>query len=98
MREGANAGKLRRNFEDSDILYVPEIHWELTRKNVLVMERIHGIPVGEIEQLKAAGADFKSLAERGVEIFFTQVFRDNFFTLICTQAIFLLNYLTNISR
>ena len=79
MREGANAGKLRRNFEDSDILYVPEIHWELTRKNVLVMERIHGIPVGEIEQLKAAGADFKSLAERGVEIFFTQVFRDNFF-------------------
>jgi ubiquinone biosynthesis protein len=58
---------------------VPEIHWEFTRKNILVMERIHGIPVGEIEQLKAAGADFKSLAERGVEIFFTQVFRDNFF-------------------
>jgi ubiquinone biosynthesis protein len=60
-------------------LYVPQIHWEFTRKNILVMERIHGIPVGEVEQLKAAGADFKSLAERGVEIFFTQVFRDNFF-------------------
>ncbi len=79
MREGANAAKLRRNFEGSDILYVPEIHWEFTRKNILVMERIYGIPVGEIEQLKVAGADFKSLAERGVEIFFTQVFRDNFF-------------------
>lgn len=79
MREGANAAKLRRNFENSDILYVPHIHWDFTRKNVLVMERIHGIPVGEIEQLKAAGANFKALAERGVEIFFTQVFRDNFF-------------------
>lgn len=79
MREGSNAAKLRRNFENSEILYVPQIHWEFTRKNLLVMERIHGIPVGEIEQLKAAGADFKTLAERGVEIFFTQVFRDNFF-------------------
>jgi len=79
MREGANAAKLRRNFENSGILYVPEIHWNFTRKNVLVMERVRGIPVGEIEQLKAAGADFKTLAERGVEIFFTQVFRDNFF-------------------
>lgn len=79
MREGANAAKLRRNFENSGILYVPEIFWDFTRKNVLVMERVRGIPVGEIEQLKAAGADFKTLAERGVEIFFTQVFRDNFF-------------------
>jgi ubiquinone biosynthesis protein len=79
MREGANAAKLRRNFENSNILYVPQIYWDFTRKNVLVMERIHGVPVGEIEQLKAAGADFKALAERGVEIFFTQVFRDNFF-------------------
>ncbi|MDD2863691.1 MAG: ubiquinone biosynthesis regulatory protein kinase UbiB [Methylococcales bacterium] len=79
MREGANAAKLRRNFENSNILYVPQIYWDFTRKNVLVMERIHGVPVGEIEQLKAAGADFKTLAERGVEIFFTQVFRDNFF-------------------
>jgi ubiquinone biosynthesis protein len=79
VREAANAAKLRRNFEGSDALYVPEIHWPLTRQKVLVMERIHGIPVGEIEQLRQAGADFKLLAERGVEIFFTQVFRDNFF-------------------
>ncbi len=79
VREAANAVKLRNNFENSDSLYVPEIHWEFTRKKVLVMERIHGIPVGEIEQLKAENADFKILAERGVEIFFTQVFRDNFF-------------------
>ena len=79
VREAANAAKLRRNFIDSDALYVPEIHWPLTRQKVLVMERIHGIPVGEVEQLREAGADFKLLAERGVEIFFTQVFRDNFF-------------------
>lgn len=79
IREAANASKLRRNFEKSDIIYIPEIHWPLTRRKVMVMERIHGIPVGEIEQLRAGGADFKLLAERGVEIFFTQVFRDNFF-------------------
>lgn len=79
VREAANASKLRRNFENSDIIYVPEVHWPLSRQKVMVMERIQGIPVGEIEQLKAGGADFKLLAERGVEIFFTQVFRDNFF-------------------
>ncbi|UOA08530.1 ubiquinone biosynthesis regulatory protein kinase UbiB [Methylobacter sp. S3L5C] len=79
VREAANAAKLRRNFENSELIYIPEVHWSLTRKKVMVMERIYGIPVGEIEQLKAAGADFKALAERGVEIFFTQVFRDNFF-------------------
>lgn len=79
VREAANAAKLRRNFENSDIIYVPEIHWPLSRQKVMVMERIQGIPVGEIEQLRAGGADFKLLAERGVEIFFTQVFRDNFF-------------------
>ena len=79
VREAANAAKLRRNFENSALIYIPEVHWSLTRKKVMVMERIYGIPVGEIEQLKAGGADFKSLAERGVEIFFTQVFRDNFF-------------------
>jgi ubiquinone biosynthesis protein len=61
------------------MIYIPKIHWPLTRRNVMVMERIHGIPVGEIEELKAKNADFKLLAERGVEIFFTQVFRDNFF-------------------
>ena len=79
VREAANAAKLRRNFENSELIYIPEIHWALTRQKVMVMERIHGIPVGEIEQLKAGGANFKVLAERGVEIFFTQVFRDNFF-------------------
>ncbi|MCX7097162.1 MAG: ubiquinone biosynthesis regulatory protein kinase UbiB [Methylococcales bacterium] len=79
VREAANAAKLRRNFENSALIYIPEIHWSLTRQKVMVMERIHGIPVGEIEQLKAGGANFKLLAERGVEIFFTQVFRDNFF-------------------
>lgn len=79
VREASNAAKLRRNFEGSELIYIPEIHWPLTRKKVMVMERIHGIPVGDIGALKAGGADFKSLAERGVEIFFTQVFRDNFF-------------------
>lgn len=79
VREAANAVKLRDNFKDSDSLYVPEVHWEFTRKKVMVMERIHGTPVGEIEQLREQGANFKLLAERGVEIFFTQVFRDNFF-------------------
>jgi len=79
VREAANASKIRRNFEGSEALYVPEIHWPLTRQKVLVMERIYGIPVGEIEQLRQGNADFKLLAERGVEIFFTQVFRDNFF-------------------
>jgi ubiquinone biosynthesis protein len=79
IREAANASKLRRNFEKSEILYVPEVHWPLTRQKVMVMERVYGIPVGDIEQLKANNVDFKLLAERGVEIFFTQVFRDNFF-------------------
>ncbi|MCX7088901.1 MAG: ubiquinone biosynthesis regulatory protein kinase UbiB [Methylococcales bacterium] len=79
VREAGNAAKVRRNFDKSDILYVPEVHWELTRRNVMVMERIYGLPVGDIEGLRAGGADFKLLAERGVEIFFTQVFRDNFF-------------------
>ena len=79
IREAANASKLRRNFENSEILYVPEVHWPLTRQKIMVMERVHGIPIGEIEQLKAHHADFKQLAENGVEIFFTQVFRDNFF-------------------
>ncbi len=79
VREAANANKLRRNFEDSESIYIPEIHWPLTRKKVMVMERIYGIPIGEIDQLREGNADFKLLAERGVEIFFTQVFRDNFF-------------------
>lgn len=78
-KEAANGSQLKRNFEGSDILYVPEIYWDLTRNNVLVMERIYGIPVAEVDELKAQGTDMKTLAERGVEIFFTQVFRDSFF-------------------
>ena len=79
LREGANAASLRRNTLADGKLYVPEVHWEYTRKQVLVMERIYGIPVGDVEALKAGGTDFKVLAERGVEIFFSQVFRDSFF-------------------
>ena len=78
-KEAANGSQIRRNFDGSAILYVPEIYWDLTRQNVLVMERIHGIPVADIEQLNAQNTDMKKLAEQGVEIFFTQVFRDSFF-------------------
>jgi ubiquinone biosynthesis protein len=79
QREGANTSQLRRNFKDSEVLYVPEVYWDYTRRNVLVMERIHGIPVTDIDTLREQGTDMKKLAERGVEIFFTQVFRDSFF-------------------
>ncbi len=79
LREAANAIQLRRNFEGSRTLYVPEIHSSYCHENVLVMERIYGIPVSDIEALKANGTDMKLLAERGVEVFFTQVFRDSFF-------------------
>jgi ubiquinone biosynthesis protein len=79
MHEAANAAKFRRNFEKSASLYVPQIYWDYCREKILVMERIYGIPVGDIEELTKQQADFKKLAERGVEIFFTQVFRDNFF-------------------
>jgi len=79
MREAANAAQLRRNFLGSSSLYVPEVYWELTSQSVMVMERIYGTPVGEVEALKAQGISMRLLGERGVEIFFTQVFRDNFF-------------------
>ena len=78
-REAANASQLRRNFENNKLLYVPEIHWDYTRRNVLTMERISGIPVTDIEALRDRGTDLKLLAERGVDIFFTQVFRHSFF-------------------
>ena len=77
--EAANTSQLRQNFEGSDKLYVPKIYWEFTRKNLLVMEQIHGIPVTNIEDLKSCGVDLKALAENGVNIFFTQVFEHNFF-------------------
>jgi ubiquinone biosynthesis protein len=79
IREAANASQLKRNFADSDQLYVPEIYWPHTRKNVMVMERINGIPIGNMSALHAARIDMEELSARGVEIFFTQVFRDNFF-------------------
>jgi ubiquinone biosynthesis protein len=79
VQEGSNASQLRRNFEDSPLLYVPEVYWDYTRPGVLVMERIEGIPVDDLAALRAAGVDMKQLAENGVEIFFTQVFQHNFF-------------------
>ena len=79
QREAANASLLKRNFAGSDLLYVPEIYWEDVREDVLVMEKIEGIPVSDIAALKAKHINLKALAERGVEIFFTQVFRDSFF-------------------
>ena len=79
MREAASASQLRRNFSDSDVLYVPEVAWELTSRDVMVMERVSGIAVSDVAALEQAGVDLKWLAERGVEIFFTQVFRDSFF-------------------
>jgi len=79
MREAANCAQLRRNFRYSPHLMVPEVYWDWTATEVLVMERMVGIPIGRIEELEAAGVDRKQLARAGVEIFFTQVFRDGFF-------------------
>ncbi|MDZ7670240.1 MAG: ubiquinone biosynthesis regulatory protein kinase UbiB [Gammaproteobacteria bacterium] len=79
QQEAANTARLRTNFADSPLLYAPRVYWDLTRRNVLVLERIHGIPIGDIEALKARGTDLKKLADRGVETFFTQVFEHNFF-------------------
>lgn len=79
ITEAANYSQLRRNFKTSELLYVPKIYWEYTHKNILVVERIHGININKIKLLKKAKTNLKRLAENGVEIFFTQVFRDNFF-------------------
>lgn len=78
-QEAANASALKRNFKDSPLLHVPEIYWSYVTPNAIVMEHIHGVPIGNVEELKTLGVDMKVLAERGVEIFFTQVFRDCFF-------------------
>ena len=78
-RQHANAAQIRRNCEPDGLVYVPRVHWEYTRASVYVMERISGIPVTDMAQLEARGVDLKCLAERGVEIFFTQVLRDSFF-------------------
>ncbi len=79
LHEAANAIQLRRNFNNSPMLYIPEVYTDLCRENVLVMERIYGIPVSDITALEKQGTNMKLLAERGVQIFFTQVFRDSFF-------------------
>ncbi|WP_144175350.1 ubiquinone biosynthesis regulatory protein kinase UbiB [Pseudomonas sp. Kh13] len=79
LREAANASQLRRNFEDSELMYVPQVYWDLCRPKVLVMERIYGVPVTDMATLVDQRTDMKLLAERGVEVFFTQVFRDSFF-------------------
>jgi len=79
MREAASASQLRRNFAGQSLLYVPEVYWDFTRTNVMVMERISGTPISDIEALKAHNIDLKLLAENGVKIFFSQVFRDSFF-------------------
>ena len=78
-REAANACQLRRNFLESKLVYVPEVYWDYTCRTVFTMERISGIPVTDLDTLRALGTDLKVLGERGVEIFFTQVFRDSFF-------------------
>jgi len=79
MREAANTAQLKRNFEDSDKLYVPEVYYDYCRPQVLVQERIDGIPISDMDALRESGANIQMLAENGVEIFFTQVFRHNFF-------------------
>ena len=79
QNEGANASLLRRNFENSDDLYVPQIFWSHTGEKVLTMERVHGIPADDIVALDKAGIDRRVLAEKGVRLFYEQVFRDNFF-------------------
>ncbi len=79
LHEAANTATLRANFAHSELLYVPRVYWPLCRRNLLVMERIHGVPIGRVEELRALGVNLAKLAERGVEIFFTQLFRHNFF-------------------
>lgn len=79
MREAAHASQLRRNFERSALLVVPEIYWDLCSQRVMVMERMHGMPISQVQRLRDKGIDIKALARAGVEVFFTQVFRDGFF-------------------
>lgn len=79
QREGANASLLRRNFISGVDLYVPEVHWELTTARVLTLERVTGVSCDDIVAIDAAGIDRKQLAEKGVRLFYEQVFRDNFF-------------------
>ena len=79
LAEAANTSQLRRNFENSANLYVPKVYWDFCRPDLIVLERIHGMPISQIEALLEHQVDLKKLAERGVEIFFQQVFDHNFF-------------------
>ena len=79
MREAANAAQLKRNFEGSDLLHVPAVYWDYCRPEAMVMERIRGVMISDMNALGAAGANIQRLAENGVTIFFTQVLRHNFF-------------------
>lgn len=78
-REGANTAQLKRNFAGSELLYVPDVYWDYCRPEVLVQERIYGTPISDMDTLRKTGTNIQALAENGVEIFFTQVFRHNFF-------------------
>ena len=79
MREAANCSQLRRNFLDSPLLLVPEVYWDYCRNSVMVMERVKGTPISHVDTLREQGIDIPQLARVGVEIFFTQVFRDGYF-------------------
>ena len=79
IREAANAAQLRRNMEGLDLVLIPEMFWDFCHTDVLVMERMHGVPISQVDRLRAAGVDIAKLARDGVTIFFTQVFRDGFF-------------------
>jgi ubiquinone biosynthesis protein len=79
MREAANAAQLKRNFADSELLYVPQVYWDYCRPGAMVMERIHGVMISDLEELRRRGTNIQRLAENGVTIFFTQVLRHNFF-------------------
>ncbi len=79
VKEAANAAQLRRNMQGLDLVLIPEMFWDFCRTEVIVMERMTGVPINQIERLRAAGVDIPKLARDGVTIFFTQVFRDGFF-------------------
>ena len=79
VREAANAAQLRRNMADLHLVLIPEMYWDFVHPEVLVMERMAGIPISQVERLREAGVDLRQLARDGVTIFFTQVFRDGFF-------------------
>jgi ubiquinone biosynthesis protein len=79
IREASNAAQLRRNMDDLQLVMIPEMYWDHCRNDVLVMQRMKGLPINQVERLRAAGVDIPKLARDGVTIFFTQVFRDGFF-------------------